>query len=528
MITRRRWLIFVLILVAAICLPYLCALLMAGKDYVFTGFLINPADSDSYLAKMYEGWNGSWRFTLPYTSDPGPGAYIFLFYLFLGHLAHWLGLPLLWMYHGVRILGAILMVTALAKFLTVSLGKNIPGPFTALVWATFGSGLGWLAILFGQLTSDTWVVEAFPFLSAFAIPHFSLSLAIILSIFSRTDQSIKLRGIAFDVLEIIFLSLISPFSVILILVVLAGEAFWDGFIFRGAYLKGKTWLRLFWISISGAPMLLYQLWIVNNDHVFTAWNAQNFTPSPQLWDLLIAFSPAILLAFLGGWDVIRNSSDREQLATISKSPDPARRLVVWALLGLTLLILPFNLQRRFMVGLYIPLVSLAILGLSQLKRRQNFFKNLALGLSLPTNLVLIAIMILSSLAHSSILYMTRDEANALSWIRENSPSNALILAGPEMGNFIPASTGRRVIYGHQFETVNAAQEKKLVEDYFSGEMDPTQAEILLEQRKVDLVFCGPREKALSSSPTCPATSGLPVLFQQGEVTLFDAHSTQSP
>ena len=528
MITRRRLLFLVLILVAVICLPYLYAFLVSGKDHVFAGFLINPVDSNSYLAKMYEGWNGSWRFTLPYTSDPGPGAYIFLFYLFLGHLAHWLGLPLLWIFHSVRILGAILMVAALAKFLKVSLGKNIPGPFTALVWVTFGSGLGWLAILFGQLTSDTWVVEAFPFLSAFAIPHFSLSLAIILSIFSRTNQSIKLQGVAFEVLEIVFLSLISPFSVVLILVVLTGEAFWDGFVFKWAYLKGKTWLRLFWISLAGAPMLLYQLWVVNHDPYFAAWNAQNLTPSPQLWDILISFSPAILLAFLGGWEIIRNNRDRNQSGAISKWPDPSRRLVVWAILGLTLIILPFNLQRRFMIGLYIPLVSLAILGLSLLKRKQNFFKNLALGLSLPTNLVLIAILILSSQAHSSILYMTRDEANALSWIREYSPSNALILAGPEMGNFIPAKTGRRVIYGHIFETVNAAQEMKLVKDYFSGEMDPAQAEILLEQRKVDLVFCGPREKALSSSLTCRAASGLPVVFQQGEVTIYDAHSPQSP
>ena len=38
----------------------------------------------------------------------------------------------------------------------------------------------------------------------------------------------------------------------------------------------------------------------------------------------------------------------------------------------------------------------------------------------------------------------------------------LILSSPEMGLFIPAQTGRRVLYGHPFETVNADAEKDLV------------------------------------------------------------------
>ena len=103
MISRRRWLVLAFILLACIGLPYVFAVLVSGKDYVFNGFLLNFGDGNSYLAKMYEGWNGSWRFTLPYTAEPGQGGYIFLFYLFLGHLARWLGLPLLIVYHAARL-----------------------------------------------------------------------------------------------------------------------------------------------------------------------------------------------------------------------------------------------------------------------------------------------------------------------------------------------------------------------------------------------------------------------------------------
>jgi len=66
--------------------PYLAAQRAAGSEFVFGGFLLNPVDGYSYLAKMLQGFQGSWRFHLPYAADPGQGAYIFGFYLFLGHL----------------------------------------------------------------------------------------------------------------------------------------------------------------------------------------------------------------------------------------------------------------------------------------------------------------------------------------------------------------------------------------------------------------------------------------------------------
>ena len=76
----------------AIVLPFVIAALVGGPQRVFVGFLFNPIDGATYLAKMYEGLMGQWRFTLPYTAEPGQGAYLFLFYLFLGHLARWTGL----------------------------------------------------------------------------------------------------------------------------------------------------------------------------------------------------------------------------------------------------------------------------------------------------------------------------------------------------------------------------------------------------------------------------------------------------
>src|SRR6185369_9574866 len=50
----------------------------------------------------------------------------------------------------------------------------------------FGSGLGWVAALFGGFTSDLWVAEAIPFLSVFTNSHFCLTSALMLWIFEWT------------------------------------------------------------------------------------------------------------------------------------------------------------------------------------------------------------------------------------------------------------------------------------------------------------------------------------------------------
>ncbi len=540
MISRRRWFILALALAAAIGLPYLFAYLAAGKDFVFVGFLLNIPDGNSYLAKMVEGWNGSWVFTLPYAADPGQGAYIFSFYLFLGHLARWLGLPLMLVYHGVRILCSLLMLAAMGKFMLTFVGEK-RGAWPALVWAAFGSGLGWTLLLFGLLTADTWVTDAFPFLSAFAIPHFALSLAIVLWLFSNTwrspgdrTEALSWRNITLNVVAALVLSEISPFSVIIVLVMRGADALLSLWLYRRQYWQEKNWLDLVWIGLGGSPILIYQFWVTQTDPVLAVWTAQNQTPSPAPWDLLISFSPALLIAFWGAWVIIRNLAGgrvKENSGTSleeGKIPDSpsgtslmdSRLLLVWVILGLILLYAPFNLQRRFILGYYIPLVGLAVLGLNELGKHKKVIRRIAFGLSLPTNAFILALTIFGSLTHAPLFYLTQDEAAAMAWIQANSTQTALILASPEIGMFIPAETGRRVIYGHPYETPYAVLEKQSVEDFFSGRLTQFQAASFLTQQNVDLVFCGPHEQELAGSPTCPGTAGLTVVFTQGQVTLY--------
>src|SRR3989304_2049355 len=117
-IRRDAWLFLFVsgVMFILIALPYLGAAQAAGQDYHFGGMLLNPVDGNSYLAKMYQGWQGNWQFRLPFTVESGEGAYLFLYYLFLGHLARLGGISLLLTFHLARLGGSLFMLLALWRF----------------------------------------------------------------------------------------------------------------------------------------------------------------------------------------------------------------------------------------------------------------------------------------------------------------------------------------------------------------------------------------------------------------------------
>ena len=143
---RREWrwvALVTLVLVIASSLPYFIAWVVAPEGAHFTGLIFNPQDGNSYIAKMRQGFVGSWSFRLPYTSEPHAGALVYLFYLLLGHVARWMGLPLIVVYHVARAAGGAVMLLALYG-LASRLSDDVGERRAMFLLAALGSGLGWL------------------------------------------------------------------------------------------------------------------------------------------------------------------------------------------------------------------------------------------------------------------------------------------------------------------------------------------------------------------------------------------------
>lgn len=515
--SKKDVIIVLAVVLLTITLPYLLAV-MVGGEHVFSGFFLNPTDGNTYLAKMRQGWVGSWSFTLPYTSEPGEGASVYLFYIFLGHAARVMNLPVIGMFHLARIISAGLLVIALAAFFRQLFCDQLETARSAFRLSALGAGMGWLVLLLDKLPSDLWVAEGYPFNSAFTNPHFPLGLAALLYALTLTlNREARFRLPLLTGLGLL-LAAVQPFGVVLLATVLVGFTLLQG-------LESKRWDfgPLIAGMLLGGPYMLYQFWVINTHPVLVLWNEQNVTISPAVWDFVVSFSPALPLAVFGAVMLWREKPNTE--------PQQTRRwmLLAWFVLGTLLIYMPFALQRRFLTGYYVPVAALAVYAVVQLKGRTKQAAGLRwlsptlFGLALPTNILILMMSAFSALGQSPDIYLYPDEAQAMEWLRASAPADSLILASPDLGNYIPAHTDQHVIYGHPFETAYASQEMKRLKDFYGGSQVPAVADDFMAERGIDYIVYGPREKIFSEKiGGTPDLSGYPVVFSSGELTIYGA------
>lgn len=476
MLAKRNLMILGLIVLLCVSLPYLVGFQKENSQEEFGGFLINPIDGHSYLAKMRQGAEGEWKFKLPYTSEPGEGAYLYLFYLSLGHLSRLLDLPLIIVFHGARLIASIWLVAIIFRMLS-ALFKDQQAINAGLLLVLFGSGLGWIAALAGGFTSDFWVAEAYPFLSMYTNPHFTLGLG--LMIFSllpgQRDRLLPNLLVGF------LLGMIQPFAVVIIGLVKVIGGSWKIYHQK---LKSTTVLQSEWFwsilgfCLTGGGVISYQYWAILTDPVLSQWNQQNITIKPGLLDLLVSLSPALILAGVG----VRRAWNDET----------GKLLIYWAGISLALVFFPWSLQRRFLTGIYFPLAILSVYGLQVLGERTTLkyrhWLILVAFLSLPTNVIVLASGLQAISERNPTIYLDQDLIAGLEWIAGNTNGNDLILTDAEDGLYVPSFTGRRVVYGHPFETVQADKEKAYLDEIFTEVQTGDTLVSELENRDIDYVL----------------------------------------
>src|SRR5579859_8206620 len=124
-------------------LPYIYGYLAQPHGQVFMGFFYLGDDANTYLAKMRQGWEGAWAWQNRYTTEPSPAAYLFMFWLALGHLAALTHLPLIVVFHLARVAAAIALMCAawlcLGHFILDRSARRF-----AFFFLAFGLGMGYV------------------------------------------------------------------------------------------------------------------------------------------------------------------------------------------------------------------------------------------------------------------------------------------------------------------------------------------------------------------------------------------------
>jgi hypothetical protein len=522
---ESQWvLLWSILIIGLTCLPYLYACLVASEDVQFMGLLSNPMDGNSYLAKMRQGAQGSWLFHLPYTPEDHDGAFIFTYYLFLGRLSVLLGLPLILTYHLARVVNSLILLFV-AHFFVSLFGLDRWSRRTAFLLIGLSSGLGWLAVPFNVFAPDLWVPEAITFYSIFANPHFPLAVALMLLTFAFVMAPLQAqsedgqpeawssvrRGSILAGLCSLLLGIVQPFCVVTVYSVLGGY-----FILRFLKNRRLPWseiLRGLVAGVATAPVIAYDYYVYTFNPVLHAWSEQNITLSPPLWEYALAYGFVLALAVGGAVLAIKRRSKADLF------------LLAWVIVNGLLLYAPFSLQRRLVTGLHVPLCVLAAMSLVRylLPRVSPARRTLILGavivLTMPSNLFVLMASMAGAVQHDPRLYLYRDEAEAMTWLQENTQPTDTVLASPEMGLFIPAWAGNRVLYGHPFETIEAGKKRALAETFYQARTEESIRQGIIEGHHITYVFYGPRERALDGGQL-EAASMLSEAHTNPDVTIY--------
>nr|MBN1229994.1 hypothetical protein [Anaerolineae bacterium] len=513
-----RWVIISsALLLLIISVPFIIAYGTAIPDSIFMGVLVNPVDGASYQAKMEQGMNYSWLYHLPYTPEPHRGVALFTFYIGMGHMARILNVPPILVFHAMRLIGSMLMFLALYQ-LIADWTDDVTQRQITWSLAVASSGLGWVAIIFGHRAPPDLLIlpEAFPLQAAYANPHFPWAIAlaawmvhILLTMpCSQPQPTLNIYSITLAFATVMLTSF-SPFVLLPIGLAYGAMLVWLWIRQRALPRSELAWGLI--VLLSALPLILYNAWAISKANpVFNAWMEQNTTPSPPVWDYLIAFGPLLVLAVVG-ISVSLRSLDGENVF-----------LLGWLAAIFVLLYLPFSLQRRFSMGITIPLAIFAGRGLwrviipSMSRRWRVLTISAAILIFMPTTVLAITLPLYGAVEEKDeYFYITLEERDAMEWLSDHTDGDAPVLASDSLSLFLPL-WDQPVVYAHPFETLQAANRQKAVEDFFSG----VNCDVV-ESEGVGYVIISPRERRMAQSgQTCPIPGELVYQSDQGEVLVY--------
>jgi hypothetical protein len=541
---EMRAAVAVAVLIAAVsCLPYLAGYWLTPAGRVFGGFVLDEIDSNTYLAIMQQGARGQWTATLLYTPEDHPALVLYVFYLALGHLAAWVSLPLILIYHAARAVSAVILMTVLYLFICLHI-ESKRGRWIAYLLAATGSGAGLLvALLAGGLAPggispiDFWLMEGYVFFTLLLFPHSALSMACLLGVVGGMALAWEERtGWQPWLLALVgglALSILNPYVIVIAGVILG--AYWVLTWIVRRRLPWREGVMLAALAAAVAPPVAYYAHQFVSHPVWQSFLAQDVVPSPPVWYYVAGYGVIFVFALVGAWYVLRHRLTQQWL------------LVVWPVVTILVCYVPFSAQRRIVFGLMIPLAALAAIGLDRQvlpslqrsrfsgwlsargyarQRLANLVTALIIATASTSNLFLVASSVVSvATGHPDITQSAAAE-EAIAWLGLNSSTDAVILSSYRVGNIIPARIGRRVVWGHWDKTAFYADKKADVATFFDADTSDKNRSVILRRYSVGYVLYGPSERALGGFEPDTAAFLQPV-FRSGEVTVFKVVGTES-
>lgn len=537
-IQRREWqtaVTIALITLFLLAIPYALGYLLARPGTFFTGLIMNPEDAQTYLAKMVEGFNGRYLYTIPFTPEPHAAAFVGVFYVWLGQLARLTGLGVLGMWHLSLAVADLTLFLSTYFFIAVFLPE--PSQRQTAYWlALLGSGLGWLAFVVGvpmwagTLPLDFREPGAHLFFTAFTFPHVAVGTALTLwsvyFVWRMVVEPSWQTAVAAGLCNL-GLSIAYPFLIYLI----AGIMGLFG-LYQLVQQKKVPWLLAAQWGLAlliPLPLNIYYAVVLQSNPVFAAWSAQSITPTFHWTHYVVAYGPMVGMALWWAW---RKPAQQPPFAI----------LWAWLLAVLILLNLPTNPQRRFVQGVHIPLAIFTAVAYSQMTlpwlqqsrpfqallrlpryewgKLSRFMTMLfVLCMSMSNFYVWASVAFSNSAVQPDPLFRPIDEQTAVAWLNTHTDSQSVVLGDYQTGSYIGGTLAHPVMIGHWSETKAYETKAAAVAQFYASDTSDSWRQAFLHQWGIGVVWFGPREQALGGFQPSQADYLEPI-YHNDSITLF--------
>ena len=450
---------------------------------------------------MVQGYNGNWLIFFQHTPEQYSGAFLQVLYPLLGHLARISAVPVIVLFHVARVGASLFMYVALYQ-LGATIWTKLRTRRVFFVIASIGAGFGWLLL---PLTlefrfPDILLPEAFPLFSTYFNVHFPLTIgcvallvALLVMAFRpgadqdpTIDRSQPVAAVLSFVLALLYPQALVPIgaaSVLYALITWRTE--------RSIPARVVRWLLA--LILPALPVAAYYALAIATNEGLAIWNRQNVTPSPPPLILIAGFGIPLLLALPGIFRAIRRFEH-----------DGDRLILLWLACIVIAIYLPVNIQRRFAVGMMIPIAYFATRAVEDVWLRRFSRRRRGFAFALLTALIIISPIfmlfypvlpaVLGNPQQAVGIFLERDYAIAYRWLDARTSEDDVVLAAPIVGTWLPGWAGAKVVYGHPYETLDAEAKLQAVEDWYAGASDGD-CSALLDRYDVRYVLYGPEERA---------------------------------
>lgn len=505
-----RWAIIVTVIALAVAnAPTVIGFLIAPHGTTFSGISsIAPGDLNVYLSYLEQVRHGHFIFSDLFTGELQAANVVNPFWLGLGLLGSVLHLVPLATYFFARVvLGAalcLLIYTFAAYYYDDVLRRRV-----AFLLAVFASGIGaWIepilrVVRHGSETMpmDLWVSEAFTFLSLRHSPHFlAVSMLIITSVWMliRSVERDSMRYAVYAGISMLALFSFHPFHVVSLAPITVALAVTTWLTVRRQFTRQCVRFVVAW-GIA-APTILYQALLIIFDPMAKGRAAENILVTPALGITLASYGFLLVGAIVGSVYLIKSGSLRNRL------------LVAWLVAHSLSIYAPIFFNRRVTHGLDIVMGVCAAaaapvffawtrrhIHLPEIMRAAVVSVGLVLAFA-PSNLWVLgqdlSFYTNEGRALPSLFYLTADERGAFEWLEVHGTDTTVVLCGTIMGNFVPGRSGRRVVVGHNVETIDIINKLVDVKKYFTPGTDDAWRRAYLQKNRVTEVLVSRREQRL--------------------------------